>query len=122
MDQLLSVSFLLFCVSVAAILMIIRKIVEYFFPILSSLKFYRSVFLPLIPIVIGYLLAKAVDEPLLVGLAGGLLSTVIYRVLKEYLHNMKDSYEEYKRKRYERREVTEVQYGLNRDEDEDHHE
>lgn len=99
MDPLafLSWQFVMFSLFVAVIMQILRTILEYFFPRLTTLKIWNSLLLMLLPIFIGALLGKLLPtypfatgftttfEHIGYGAVAGLLSTVLFKVIKELL-------------------------------------
>lgn len=96
---LLSWQFLIFSISIFGIVFIIRTILQYFFTNIASKKWYRQLFLPILPLtlgaVIGYV-AKAYPYPwaqpnfsgrVLFGFAAGLLSSFVYKMVTENIIN-----------------------------------
>lgn len=86
MNELLSFDFVLFCVAVAAIMFVVRKLVEFVLQAARTNHVWRGLVLPLLPIAVGVGLAHVEGKGILIGLAGGLLSGVVYRVVKEFLN------------------------------------
>lgn len=104
-EALFSWQFILFCLGVAAITFIFRKGVEFF--VLDSpkvkadrtSKFWREFVLPVFPIIFGTLaafFAKQYPYPadlnitsgrLAFGLVAGMLSSIIYKLIKGFLGN-----------------------------------
>lgn len=101
MDQMLStlfsLQFLLFCLGLAAVIFVVRRFVEYFVKTKSFLKLWHELILPVFPVMLGGLtglLAKMYPYPegiesasgrVLFGLVAGLLSGLVYRVIKSLL-------------------------------------
>jgi len=102
-QALLSWQFLLFCLAIAAVLFVIRKIFEYVMANYKidakNSKLWRELILPILPVVLGStaaFLAKQYPYPggltsgsarVAFGLVAGLLSGLFYRVLKSALTN-----------------------------------
>jgi hypothetical protein len=105
LQALLSWQFLLYCLSIAAIIFVVRKVVEYALDnpkiptgkMNKKSKFWRELILPILPVVIGplgALLAKQYPYPeglsslsgrLAFGLVAGLLSGLVYRLVSSFL-------------------------------------
>ncbi len=99
MDPLafLTWQFVLFSLSVMAVMFVVRTIVEYFIKLSKSSKLWNSLILPIAPIFVGGLMAYVLKmypyspgldgkaNHILFGLVGGLLSTIIFKVVKELL-------------------------------------
>ena len=102
---LFSWQFLLFCLGIAAVTFVIRKIVEYFIldnpnlPGNRASKLWRELLLPIGPVVGGALLGliaskypfpegiNSASGRVIFGLVAGLLSGLVYRVLTGMLKN-----------------------------------
>ena len=99
LTALFSVEFLLFCLGVSGLVEIFRRLVEFFvldnpkFKPTRTSKFWREVVLPSSPTIFGLLITAFIDYPfpenltsfgskLLFGLAGGLTSGLVYKVVK----------------------------------------
>lgn len=101
MDQLLITfltwQFLLFCLSLAAVIEVLRRFVEYYEKDVKDLKMWNELILPSLPVFMGGFLGavlKAFPYPegfatigprILFGLVAGLLSTYVYRALKAFI-------------------------------------
>ncbi len=102
LQTLLSWQFLIFGTAVAAIMFVIRKIIEYaivnWTPLSKESKLWNDLILPILPVIIGScgaLLFKTYPYPdglttsggrFIFGLVAGLLSTLIYRVTKAMIN------------------------------------
>ena len=100
-QTLLSWQFVLFCLGLTAIVFIVRKTFEYVLANVSSFakssKVWKELILPIFPIVLGPLVAYIAKEypygdtlkftsgRLMFGLVAGLLSGLMYRVIKSFL-------------------------------------
>lgn len=89
-------SLLFYSFAIFAVSFVIRTIVEYFLPKSKASNVWNSLFLPLLPVLIGgvtAVFAKMYPDPLgasifareVYGLTAGLLSGLIYKMLKGYL-------------------------------------
>lgn len=101
MDPLafLSWQFVMFSLVIAAIMYVIRTILEFFIPKLMNFKIWNSLLLMLLPIFIGASLGDwwkmypyaigltTTSEHIAYGAVAGLLSTVLFKVIKELLIN-----------------------------------
>jgi hypothetical protein len=101
MDQMLSnlfsLQFLIFCLGLAAVIFVVRKFVEFFVKTVKVLKLWHELILPVFPVVLGGLtglFAQMYPYPegigsasgrVLFGLVAGLLSGLVYRVVKSLL-------------------------------------
>ena len=102
LQALLSWQFLIFCLAIAAITFVIRKIVEFILdkpsvPASKSSVLWTDLILPILPVVLGCicgLAAKKYPYPdglnfisgrVAFGLVAGLLSTLVYRVVNSFL-------------------------------------
>jgi uncharacterized membrane protein YedE/YeeE len=100
-DILLSWQFILFGLAVAGVMYVLRILVEYFMQLAKKIplksKLWNEVLLPILPVIIGALGAvhfKSFPYPdslvtrgdrIIFGLVAGLLSTLLYRVVKALL-------------------------------------
>src|SRR5574338_712392 len=100
-QALFSWQFLLFCLAIAAVLFVIRRLFEYLLETrkidAKNSKLWKDLILPILPVVLGptaAYLAKAYPYPnglssgsarVAFGLVAGLLSGLVYRVLKSAL-------------------------------------
>lgn len=97
LSTLFSLQFLLFCLGLAAVIFVVRRFVEYFVKAKSVIKLWHELILPVFPVLLGGvtgLLAKMYPYPegivsvsgrVLFGLVAGLLSGLVYRVIKSLL-------------------------------------
>ena len=105
MDQILTqfftINFIFFCLGVAALTFIIRRVIEFIIianpavPATKNSKFWTEFFLPLFPILIGPIVnyfVKLSSAPfdkaggrVFYGLVGGFLSGFVYRMVKSFL-------------------------------------
>jgi uncharacterized membrane protein YedE/YeeE len=101
LDILLSWQFILFGLAVAGVMYVLRILVEYFMQLAKKIplksKLWNEVLLPILPVIIGALGAvhfKSFPYPdslvtrgdrIIFGLVAGLLSTLLYRVVKALL-------------------------------------
>jgi len=102
LQALFSWQFVLFCLAVAAVTFIARKIIEFVLdhpsiPASKSSKFWTDLFLPIFPVVggpLGAWLAPGYPYPdglstssgrIIFGLVAGLLSGLVYRIAKSFL-------------------------------------
>ncbi len=103
LNNLLTVQFIIFCLSLSAITFVIRKLVEFYvldnpkMPGSKTSKFWTSLFLPIAPIVNGALFGAYMTQfpypdgitsfgsRVLFGLMAGLVSAHVYRVIKGLL-------------------------------------
>lgn len=102
LQALLSWQFLLFCLALAAITFVVRKIVEYVLdnpsvPASKESKFWKELALPILPVLlgcVGAVVAKQYPYPdgltsisgrVAFGLVAGLLSGLVYRVVNSFL-------------------------------------
>jgi hypothetical protein len=105
LTALLSWQFLIYCLAIAAIIFVIRKVVEYVLDnpniptgkLSKSSRLWRELILPILPVIIGplsTLLAKKYPYPeglstvsgrLAFGLVAGLLSGLVYRLVSAFL-------------------------------------
>lgn len=99
-QTLLSWQFLMFCLGIAGLVFVIRRAVEYFLKVKNITKYnylWETLILPIMPLGLGSLLgwvAKAYPYPgaitsasgrVFFGLVAGMLSGLVYRVLKGLL-------------------------------------
>lgn len=99
---LLSWQFLVFCLGLAAIIFVIRKVVEYFEKDVKDLKLWNELILPIAPIFLGSIIAifakmfpfppemlvsgsASTSGRFMFGLVAGLLSAWVYKVIKGLL-------------------------------------
>lgn len=91
-----SASFLFYCFAIFAITFIVRTIVEYFIHSAKNSNIWNNLLLPLLPLLLGGIsgiFAKMYPDPLgtsifareAFGLTAGLLSGLVYKMLKGYL-------------------------------------
>lgn len=91
-----SASFLFYCFAIFAITFIVRTIVEYFIHSAKTSNVWNNLLLPLLPLLMGGIsgiFAKMYPDPLgtsifareTFGLTAGLLSGLVYKMLKGYL-------------------------------------
>ncbi len=91
-----SASFLFYCFSIFALTFIIRTIVEYFIHSAKTSNIWNNLLLPILPLLMGGvsgIFAKLYPDPLgtsifareVFGLTAGLLSGLVYKMLKGYL-------------------------------------
>ncbi len=101
LQTLLSWQFMLFGLAIAAVVFIVRTIVEYlienYTPFAKETKLWNDLILPLLPVFLGPIGACLVkkfpypdgltdtDSRVIFGLVAGLLSTLLYRVVKALL-------------------------------------
>lgn len=105
MDPILSVllswQFILFGLAIAAIMYVVRIVVEYFIQLAKgdpkTSKLWNNLFLPILPVVIGSVFALKIKtfpypeglvtagDRFIFGLVAGLLSTLLYRVVKSMI-------------------------------------
>jgi|SRR5665213_2505515 len=97
LTALFSWQFMLFCLMVATIMYLIRLTVEYFLPKAITSKFWNDFLLPILPptvgAIVGYLATayaypeglSSVSGRVAFGMVAGLLSSLIYRVMKAFL-------------------------------------
>jgi hypothetical protein len=100
LQALLSVQFVIFCLGLAAITFVVRRAVEFFLdkpwvPASKASHIWRGLVLPVMPVILGALfgfVASKYPYPegldttsgrVMFGLVAGLLSGLIYRVIKE---------------------------------------
>ena len=98
LQTLLSWQFILFCLGIAALTSVVRKVVEFILdnpkvPASKTSKFWTELFLPILPIILGLVMAvmaKKFPYPMdassalvrgLFGSVAGLLSGLVYRIL-----------------------------------------
>lgn len=102
-QALLSWQFLLFCLCIAAVTFVVRKIIEFFvldnpkMPGTRTSKFWTDLVLPIFPVVFGCLIGffatkypfpqdlHSASGRISFGLVAGLFSGLIYRVAKSFL-------------------------------------
>lgn len=100
-QALFSWQFLLFCLAIAAVLFVIRRIFEYLMDTrkidAKNSKFWKDLILPILPVIIGPTAAYIAHQypypgglsssaaRVAFGLVAGLLSGLVYRVLKSML-------------------------------------
>ena len=96
---LFSSQFILFCLCITGIVMFVRRIAEYVFPTLKTSKPWTDAILPGAPMVIGVIMSlvdKAYPyatgltstlDHVIYGVAAGLLSNVVYRIVKAWAGN-----------------------------------
>lgn len=96
LQTLLSWQFIIFGMAVAAIVFVIRKVVEYFLPSKDT-KLWNDLLLPIIPVFLGVVLGwvfktfpypdglTTTGDRIVFGLVAGLLSTLMYRVMRSLL-------------------------------------
>lgn len=101
LQVLLSYQMIIFGLAVVAVVFVIRKIVEYimetFFPKGLTSHFYNDVILPIMPILLGVIAGiffrkfpypdglTTFGDRIIFGMVAGLLSSLIYRVVKSLL-------------------------------------
>lgn len=99
MDPLafLTWQFVMFALFVATLMYILRTVLEYFFPKLTTAKIWNSLLLMILPVLIGGFLGWFLNaypyatglttkmDHLAYGSVAGLLSTIIFKVVKELL-------------------------------------
>jgi uncharacterized membrane protein len=97
LSQLFSWQFMLFCLGIAAITFVVRSTVEHTYVILAQKKIWKELILPIFPVITGALIgAAATSYPYpegfdstsgrtMFGLVAGLLSGLLYRVIKSLL-------------------------------------
>lgn len=102
LQALLSWQFLIFCLAIAAITFVIRRIVEYILdnpkiPASKTSKLWTELILPIMPVILGCvagIVSKQYPYPtgleltsgrIAFGLVAGLLSTLVYRVINAFL-------------------------------------
>jgi hypothetical protein len=93
----LSSQFLFFCLGIASLTFVIRKIVDYFLTLkgLKNNSFWNELLLPIMPVVLGVLcayfakkypftdvFAVSTSSRMNFGLVAGLLSGLVYRIIK----------------------------------------
>jgi hypothetical protein len=103
-STLLSWHFLLFCLSIYAIIFVFRTIIEYFFPHFTEGHLWNNLILLVLPPVVGGVLAyyatqyaypsqlSNLTNRLMFGGTAGLFSSFIYRVLKAQLKSTIQGY------------------------------
>jgi uncharacterized protein involved in response to NO len=97
LTALFSWQFLLFCLMVATIMYLIRVAVEYIFSKAVNSRLWNDLFLPILPPVIGAIIGyfasayaypeglNSVSGRVAFGMVAGLLSSLVYRVMKAFL-------------------------------------
>jgi hypothetical protein len=111
LQTLFSWQFVLFGMSVAAVMFVIRKIVEYLISTRTDLaknsKLWNDLILPILPVVLGAVGALTIKQypypyglttnasRFIFGLVAGLLSTLLYRVFKALLFQKNDGENQY---------------------------
>ena len=97
LQMLLNWQFIIFALAIAALIFVIRQSAEYFLVKLKIKKIWNNLFLPILPVVIGGLLGfslkrypypnglTTVDGRIIFGLVAGLMSGLLYRVIKSLL-------------------------------------
>lgn len=102
LQALLSWQFLLFCLALAAVTFVVRKIAEYVLdnpsvPASKSSKLWQALILPIMPVVLGSVGGYFADKypypeglgmssgRIVFGLVAGLLSGLVYRVINSFL-------------------------------------
>jgi hypothetical protein len=101
-QALLSWQFLIFCLAVAAVTFVVRSVVEYILdnpkiPASKNSKLWHELILPIMPVILGCVCAYAdktypyptglnfVGGRVAFGLVAGLLSGLVYRVIRAFL-------------------------------------
>lgn len=104
LNSLLSWQFIMFSLGVFVVTWIIRSVVEYFVPKAVNSKFWESLCLPIMPVVVGATIAyfatkyaypnglTSLSDRLLFGSVAGLLSSSLYKVIKAALKDKIQSY------------------------------
>jgi hypothetical protein len=104
LQALFSWQFLLFSLSIAAIVWFIRTVVEYFLPNADGNKLWEKLILPTMPLIFGTVIAffaKAYPFPdgltsasarLMFGGVGGMFSGLVYQVIKGMLKDKIQTY------------------------------
>ena len=97
LEMLLSWQFIVFALAIAALIFVIRQSVEYFIVKLKIKKIWNNLFLPILPVIVGGLLGfllktypypngvTTIEGRTIFGLVAGLMSGLLYRVIKSLL-------------------------------------
>ena len=97
LSQLFGWQFMLFCLGIASITFVVRSLVEHLVSNFKDAKIWKELVLPIFPVIAGALIGwLAVQYPypdgfestsgrLMFGLVAGLLSGLLYRVIKSML-------------------------------------
>jgi hypothetical protein len=105
MSELFSVAFLVFALAIAALTFVVRKVVEFSTTTRGQNRIWRDLILPVLPILIGTLLAmpsafapfaapfSGMLGRMLVGAVAGLLSGFVFRWAKAFLKRKREGTE-----------------------------
>ena len=103
LQMFLSWQFIIFCLAISAVIFVIRSVFEYliinYITSVKNLKLWKELILPILPVSIGCFLGwqiKSYPYPpdlsftggrIIFGMVAGLLSGLVYRVIKGILYN-----------------------------------
>ena len=91
LQSLLSISFVLFCLAISAVVYMVRTVVEYYLsnnPVFNKYeKLWKDLILPIAPIIFGLIgcIFMHVEHKIQFGLVSGLLSGLVFRVVKSMI-------------------------------------